>query len=181
MTRDLIPRHDVIQRLYGWEPFIAFLADCFDKRQLHQFADPMRGLVVNIMPTGTQLPWHFDANEFIVSLMTVAPDPGGLFEYCPGIRQPGRENYDAVAAVLDGDREPVNSLELTIGDLQLFAGRYSLHRVRKGLGERHTAIFGYSEKPGYIGSAESTRQAYGRCLPAHIEAHRNRLSDGLAG
>ncbi|MET1416648.1 hypothetical protein ABVF61_30555 [Roseibium sp. HPY-6] len=181
VTRDLIPESALIQKLYGAPAFKRFLADCFDKPVLHEFADPMRGLVVNVMPEDTTLPWHFDTNEFIVSLMTVKPDSGGLFEYCPGIRAPGSENYDDVRAVLDGWQDPVKTLELDVGDLQLFMGRYALHRVCEGKGERHTAIFGYSEDAGYIGTADSTRQAYGRCMQAHIDADQNRLVDGLAG
>ncbi len=181
VTRDLIPNDALVQQLYSSPAFMRFLAACFGKEELHQFADPMRGLVVNVMPSNTTLPWHFDANEFIVSLMTVRPDSGGIFEYCPNIRTPGAENYDQVEAVLDGDRTQVKELELNVGDLQLFMGRYSLHRVREGHGERHTAIFGYSETPGYIGTADSTRRAYGRCLQEHIDADKRRHVDGLAG
>jgi hypothetical protein len=181
VTRDLIDPSSLIQLLYGAPAFIRFLAACFDKEELFQFADPMRGLVVNVMAENTTLPWHFDTNEFVVSLITVKSKTGGVFEYCPNIRAPGAECYDDVRAVLDGARHPVRELDLKVGDLQLFKGRYALHRVRNGAGERHTAIFGYSEQPDYIGTAESTRQAYGRCMQAHIDADKSRLADGLAG
>jgi hypothetical protein len=174
VTRDLIPESTLIQQLYSSPSFMQFLADCFEKEKLFKFADPMRGLVVNVMPSDTSLPWHFDANEFIVTLMTVRPESGGIFEYCPGIRTPHEENYQDVHSVLDGDRSLVRELELNVGDLQLFKGQYSLHRVREGQGDRHTAIFGYSEGPGYIGTAESTRQAYGRCMQEHIDADEQR-------
>ena len=66
----------------------------------------------------------------------------------------------------------VRRLELRPGDLQLFRGRYSLHRVSTVRGERarHTAIFAYSERPGVLGSAERTRQLFGRVLPEHTAA-----------
>lgn len=181
VTRDLIPPDSLTQRLYASPAFIGFVADCFAKTELHRFADPMRGLVVNVMDDGAELPWHFDANEMVVSLMTVRSAAGGEFEYCPNIRAPEHENYDDVQAVLDGDRGPVKQLDLRVGDLQLFMGRYSMHRVRPGRGVRHTTIFGYSEYPGYVSSADSTRQAYGRCMQEHIDADRDRHLDGLAG
>lgn len=181
VTRDLIGDSTLIQQLYRSDAFVVFLAHCFGKQRLHRFADPMRGLVVNVMPEGSQLPWHFDANEFIVSLMTVAPESGGTFEYCPMLRSPGSENYDAVQRVMEGDRGRVECLDLAVGDIQLFTGRYSLHRVREAIGERHTAIFGYSEQPGYIADAASTRRAYGRCMQAHLDADRMAFDDGLAG
>ena len=60
-------------------------------------------------------------------------------------------------------------LRLRPGDLQLFTGRYSLHRVTEveGTRSRHTAIFAYSERPGVIGTPERTRQLFGRVTPAH--------------
>lgn len=179
VTRDLIPEETLIQRLYQRDDFKAFLAACLDAEEIFEFADPMRGLTINVMPDGTSLGWHFDANEFVVSLMTRRAEEGGLFQYAPGIRAPGDENYEAVQAVLDGDRDLVKSLDLQVGDLQIFKGRYSMHRVAPLRGERHTVIFGYSRQPGFIGSVESTRRVYGRVMQEHIDAENKRHSDGL--
>ena len=73
-------------------------------------------------------------------------------------------------AVLDGDRGPVRSLELRPGDLQLFRGRFALHRVTtvRGTTPRHTAILAYSDRPGVVGSETRTRQLFGRVAPAHL-------------
>jgi hypothetical protein len=179
VTRDLIPEDTRIQQLYHAAAFKAFVAACLEAEELYEFADPMRGLTINVMPDGTSLGWHFDANEFVVSLMTRRPEQGGTFEYCPGLRAPGQENYEAVQAVLDGARDRVKPLDLQVGDLQIFKGRYSLHRVAPLNGERHTVIFGYAREPGYIGSVESTRRVYGRVTQAHIDAEHQRHRDGL--
>jgi hypothetical protein len=58
------------------------------------------------------------------------------------------------------------------GDLQLFKGRFSLHRVTTVAGDaaRHSAIFAYSERPGVVGSVARTRQLFGRVLPEHLAA-----------
>ena len=81
-----------------------------------------------------------------------------MFEYAPNIRQDG-ENFEAVKAVLDGVSDRVKSLTLAPGDLQLFKGRYSLHRVSplKGSTPRYVAILSY------------VKQLYGRVLPIHLE------------
>ena len=133
------------------------------------------------MEEGNALGWHFDANEFIVSLMTRRADQGGMFEYCPGIRAPGNENFGDVKGVLDGKPDLVKKLDLQVGDLQIFKGRYSLHRVNKiEKGIRHTAIFGYARAPGFIGGVASTKRIYGRCMQEHIDAEHTRQTDGLA-
>jgi hypothetical protein len=180
VTRDLIPETTLIQRLYQSPIFQHFVADCLEADEIYPFRDPMRGLIINAMPHDTTLGWHFDANEFSVSLMTRKADTGGEFEYCPGIRHPGDENYDAVRSVLDGNRRLVKVLELEIGDIQIFKGRFSMHRVAPTFGQRHTVIFGYAREPGYIGSVESTMRVYGRVMQEHIDADQIRHSDGLA-
>ena len=99
--KDLIPEDTMIRVLYDDEVFRRFVAACLSIERLHQFADPIRGLVVNVMDDGTQMPWHYDANEFIASLMTKRAMAGGVFEYCPDLRSPGDERYDDVREVLD--------------------------------------------------------------------------------
>jgi hypothetical protein len=118
-------------------------------------------------------PWHFDTNEFTVSLLTQEASAGGIFEYCPNIRSAQSEHFDDVRAVLTGNGERlVRRLTLRPGDLQLFRGRYSLHRVSavQGGTARHTVIFAYSERAGVIGSVARTRQLFGRVLPEHLAA-----------
>jgi hypothetical protein len=181
VTRDLIPMETLIQQLYSNPSIMNLVAACLEADEIHQFADPMRGLIINAMDEGNVLGWHFDANEFIVSLMTRRADKGGTFKYSPGIRKPGYENFDAVQSVLNGDKRLVTNLDLQVGDLQIFKGRYSLHRVnRVDSGTRHTVIFGYAREPGFIGSVASTMKVYGRVMPEHIAAESNRHGDGLS-
>jgi hypothetical protein len=170
VARDQFPATSVIQQLYTNPVFQRFVADCFGQPELHELADPLAGLTLNVIAPGRSHPWHFDTNEFTVSLLTQAADGGGRFEYCPNIRSATSENLDDVRAVLAGESDLVRRLDLRPGDLQLFLGRYSLHRVSavEGAVARHTAIFAYSRRPGVIGSPERTRQLFGRVLPAHL-------------
>lgn len=173
VPRDRIPTDALIHRLYTSELFQRFVAECFGLAELHEFADPLAGLVLNVVAPGMSHPWHFDTNEFTVSMLTRAPEAGGVFEYCPNIRSPHAENLADVRAVLTGAGERlVRRLELRPGDLQLFQGRFSLHRVApvRGRTQRHTAIFAYSDRPGVIGTVERTRQLFGRVLNDHLAA-----------
>lgn len=173
VARDQIDPSAVIAQLYSSPLVTEFVASCFELERLYELADPLSGLVLNVIKPGLEHPWHFDTNEFTVSLLTQAPTGGGSFEYCPNIRSVDDEHLDDVRAVLDGRGERlIRQLVLRPGDLQLFQGRYALHRVSRVLGDtaRHTAIFAYSERPGVIGSPARTRQLFGRVLPEHLAA-----------
>ncbi|MFD4668718.1 arpA protein [Lentzea sp. NPDC058450] len=172
VARDVVPRDAIIHQLYTSEVFQRFVAACFELPELHELADPLSGLVLNVIPPGRAHPWHFDTNEFTVSMLTQAPEGGGEFQYCPNIRSAEEENFDDVRAVLAGDDRLVQRLTLRVGDLQLFKGRYSLHQVStvQGDRQRHTAIFAYSLRPGVVGTVARTRQLFGRVLPEHVAA-----------
>ena len=173
VARDRIPSASLISRLYSHATFQDFVARCFGLPQLYELGDPLSALVLNVVEPGREHPWHFDTNEFTVSVLTEEAREGGVFEYCPDIRSAQDENFAAVRDVLHGrGGELVRRLPLRPGDLQLFKGRYSLHRVSPVGGDRarHSAILAYSERPGVIGSVSRTRQLFGRVLPAHLEA-----------
>lgn len=171
-------------RYFFEHPDVArFLADCLEIAELHPYADPLAGLTANILDPGQQFTWHFDTNEFAVTVLVEEADDGGLFEYVPNIRSDGDEGFDAIQNVLEGGREGVNTLDLRPGDMQIFRGRYSLHsvsRVAENSQPRHAAIFAYTEQPNVIGRLERTQQLFGRVMQAHIDAEDARVrSDGL--
>ncbi|OXM45560.1 HalD/BesD family halogenase [Amycolatopsis alba] len=171
VARDRIPANAIIQQLYTSPEFQRFVADCFELPALHELADPLSGLVLNVIEPGRSHPWHFDTNSYTVSMLTQEAADGGAFEYCPNIRSEAAENFDDVHAVLSGEGSHlIRRLTLRPGDLQLFRGRFALHRVSsvQGAVARHSAIFAYSERPGVIGSPERTRQLFGRVLPEHV-------------
>ena len=172
VARDRIPDEFIIHRLYTSPLFQDFVASCFALPRVHELADPLSGLCLNVIAPGRAHPWHFDTNEFTVSMVTREPQAGGVFEYCPNIRSARAENFDDVRAVLTGRGDHlIRRLALRPGYLQLFTGRYSLHRVTPVDGTaRHSAIFAYSECPGVIGTVARTRQLFGRVAPAHLAA-----------
>ncbi|MCK2182420.1 HalD/BesD family halogenase [Halomonas getboli] len=166
---DRIDGDTIIRQVYQNADFQRFIATVVGMEEIHQYADPLADLVVNVLREGCQHPWHYDTNEFIVTMMTRQSHGGGRFEYAPGIRSPEGENFDEVEEVIDGDRSRLKSLDLQPGDLQIFFGRYSLHRVTpvEGDKERHTVIFAYAKEPGFIGRPERARRIFGRMAPVH--------------
>ncbi|SDM20962.1 hypothetical protein SAMN05661010_03660 [Modicisalibacter muralis] len=174
---DRIDDSTIIRQVYQNLDFQRFIAEVVGMDEIHEYADPLAGLVINVLREGCQHPWHYDTNEFIVTMMTRQAHGGGRFEYAPGIRSPEGENFDAVQRVIDGDRSPLKSLDLQPGDLQVFFGRYSLHRVTpvEGDRERHTVIFAYAKEPGFIGRPERALRIFGRMAPIHEKL----LSEGM--
>ena len=177
-----------IDALFRAPELAQFLADCLEIGALHCYADPLAGLTTNILDPGQQFTWHFDTNDFAVTVLVQDADSGGEFQYCPAIRSATDENFDTIQAVLDGAEtigrsEGVHTLELRPGDLQIFRGRHSLHRVKRVAADsqpRHAAIFAYTEQPGVIGRVQRTMQLFGRVLPEHEAAERDRVrSDPL--
>lgn len=180
---DRIGDDTIIRRIYHNGDFQRFIAAVVGRDEIHEYADPLADLVVNVLREGCQHPWHYDTNEFIVTMLARQPRAGGRFEYAPALRSPESENFEAVQAVLDGDRARVKSLDLQLGDLQIFFGRYSLHRVTpvEGDRERHTVIFAYAKEPGFVGRPERAQRIFGRMAPVHEKMmHKDtRRSDNL--
>lgn len=172
-----------METVFRADAVTSFIAECLEIDELHCYADPLAGLTANILDPGQQFTWHFDTNDFAVTVLVDEADEGGLFEYVPAIRSDGDEGFDAIQAVLEGGRDGVRTLDLRAGDLQIFRGRYSLHRVSRvpaGSAPRHAAIYAYTAEPGVIGRVERTMQLFGRVLPEHIEAEERRVrSDAL--
>ncbi len=159
-----------------------FLASCLEVSQIYEFGDPLAQLVINVVKPNAKHVWHFDSNEFVVTVLTQRADEGGEFEYVPNIRSAEGENYDVVQAVIEGRSDAANTIDLRPGDLQIFFGRYSVHRVREARGtrDRHTAVLAYSKLPGVLGKPEKTAKIFGRKLATHdAQANRRPREDQL--
>ena len=162
-----------LRTVYNAPGFDAFIRMCLEEpeNRFFRYADPLADVIVNMAEEGNGFPWHFDTNNFTVTLALQNAESGGAFEYSANIRDAADEHFGAVSEVLDGKSKRVKRLVLEPGDLQIFRGRYSLHRVAplKGARRRYVAIFSYVEEPGMVGAPERTRQLYGRVLPIHLE------------
>jgi hypothetical protein len=159
-----------LRNIYGFPAFGPFIRACLQEERFYPYADPLADVIINMAQAGNGFPWHFDTNNFTVTIAVQNAESGGQFEYAPNIRRDG-ENFDEVRRVLDGTSEKVTSLTLEPGDLQIFRGRYSLHRVAPldGPTPRYVAILSYVDEPGMVATPERCKQLYGRALPVHYE------------
>ena len=181
LNSDLFEKDSEMKFLYAQEDLLKFVSACLGVSPIYRWADPLACHAYNVMKPEGILPWHFDSCEFSLSILMQKPEKGGIFEYCPNIREPGNENFKEVKKILDGDRTRVRRLKLDPGDLQIFKGRFTLHRVTKveGNRSRYLCIPAYVLDPWRVNTPEHSRAIYGKVLPIHIERNKPR-ADGLA-
>jgi predicted 2-oxoglutarate/Fe(II)-dependent dioxygenase YbiX len=160
---DQIPE-SVVLAIYEYEPLLQFLAATMGKTSLHVMQDPLARVNVMSYREGETLNWHFDRSEFTTTLLLQEPEAGGEFEYRSDLRADDDPNYDGVARLLEGRDPDVKSLRLKAGNLNVFRGKNTAHRVTtvRGNRERMIAVFSYYEKSGVMFSDEEKLGFYGR-------------------
>ena len=170
----------ILRKIFEWPAFSRFIKEVLQEDKFFPYADPLADVTVNLAVEGNGFPWHFDTNNFTVTLAIQNAESGGEFEYSPMVRSLTEENYEKVERVLDGDKDLIKTLLLEPGDLQIFKGRYSLHRVAplRGPRKRYVAIFSYVSEPGMVSSPQRAKELYGRVLPIHFE-HAGMRTDEL--
>ncbi|GAB5470760.1 MAG: hypothetical protein Kilf2KO_37900 [Rhodospirillales bacterium] len=159
-----------------------FVEDCLSSGPLYVYDDPYGCLNVSIQRPGEEFAWHFDTNEFTVSILLQRPQAGGLFEFAPNIRSPEDERFGDVYDVVTGGSSRTYALDLKPGDLQLFKGRYSVHRVTqvRGALSRMIALLAYARAPGMYATPERSKQIWGKVHPDQVAAaKRKRRADAL--
>jgi hypothetical protein len=149
VATDVLHKFGLLRTLYGNETLTRRIAQMLNEPALFQLADPVMACTSTVMYDGDNHGWHFDLNDFVVSILLQAPEAGGTFDFAPNIRDDGDENYPGVAAVLDGRSSAVRSISVEAGTLLLFCGRRALHCVPPVAGSvpRVIALFSYDRIP----------------------------------
>ena len=171
VSGDNFPKDSLIKKLYYSEALKNFVAQCLNEKNIYHYADPIASLTMNVNKPGDTFSWHYDTNEFTTTMLIQDCEEGGIFQYAPNIRNKDDECYDEVLKLLKGDKSKIKEIKLNEGDLQLFKGRYSLHRATRALGKttRNLVVFTYTEKKNVIGSSYRTEELYGKTLDVHKE------------
>lgn len=145
-----ISNDSALRKIFCWEPLREFLRQLMGYETFHRSECPHLALTSKLAGEGDTDGWHFDGNDVVFSVLLREPEGGGLFEYIPNIRTDTEENYDDVAAVFSGDRARVKIAKLAVGDLNVFQGNQTLHRVTpvEGNRKRVVGLFSYDRKPG---------------------------------
>ncbi len=165
---DRFARAGAIWTIFRNADLCHFVAAALGRDRLYPYDDPFGSVNVNVQPEGAEFAWHFDNNDFTVSFGLKQSAAGGDFEYVPNLRSDSDENYEGVKRVLDGERSNVRSLRLVPGDLQLFRGGCTLHRVTPPEGgDRRSVLVSYATEPGAMTSADTAIRIWGEAHPDH--------------
>ena len=92
LVNDVIPKNAAIQQLYEWNSLTEFIRRVLGLEALYRTADPFLALNLTYLQAGDLQPWHYDHNEFTVTLLLQEPESGGEFEYVPKLRTDDDEN-----------------------------------------------------------------------------------------
>ncbi len=145
-----IPNDSPLRAVHVWEPLREFLRQLMGYESFHRSECPHLALTAKLAGEGDTDGWHFDGNDVVFSVLLQEPEQGGVFEYMPRVRNDTDQNYDTVAAVFAGKREDLRCAKLAVGDLNVFQGNHTLHRVSPVQGERRriVGLFSYDRLPG---------------------------------
>jgi hypothetical protein len=159
-----VEKDTVLDNLYQTAGMRDFVAQTLGYDELFAYSDPMSPVNVLIYAPDTQLGWHFDSSSFTVTLMLRPAEMGGLYQYAPFIRSEGDPGFGAVENILDGNLNGVLELEQAAGDLVIFRGAMTLHRVTQveGSATRLLSALSYSPQPQYELNPATRRIFYGR-------------------
>ncbi len=157
VSRKLIPQDSPLRMLFEGDELLGFLRSLLPNEPLYRYSDDRGSLNYTVMGANDQLGWHFDACELVASILLRPADDGGDFEYIPSVRSAEDENFSAVSSILGGNDEQRIAVDFQPGDMVLFRGRHSLHRV--------TPIQGKTTRLMALMSFDNVEQALERDVP----------------
>ena len=86
-------KQGALRSIHDAPGFDDFVESCLQEDQFYRYGDPLADVIVNVANEGPGFPWHFDTNNFTVTLAIQNAEEGGEFEYAPGIRKDD-ENFE---------------------------------------------------------------------------------------
>ena len=164
MGAHLLEQDSPLKDLYYWPPMQQFVADIVGEPKLYPSDDPYQPVNVLCQGNGDRSAWHFDShNAFTMTLMLQAPESGGYFEMAPNTRSDSEPNYSGVTQLLLGEEKKVVKVSRAEGELVIFRGCNSAHRVTpiEGNRLRLMCVMVYETEPGVIGDPVVNETVYG--------------------
>lgn len=161
---DRLPGNSALRALYEWDPLVTFMGAVLGRSHLYRFDDTMGALSINVFRDGDRHAWHFDESEFSTTLILQSSEAGGEYEYVPDTRREGNEDYELIRRIIAGEHNDIRTLPYNPGDLLIFSGRNSIHRITEVKGEtsRLVAILCFSTRPMQVNSDEVRTLFWGR-------------------
>lgn len=165
LAYDQIPADSPLKIFYHADCVRSLVAEIVNEGELFDNEDPHQPANYVCYREGDESSWHFDAdNSFTMTLMVQPAERGGDFEMTPNTRTAKNQNYDHVCELLNGNaRQTVVSISRQPGELCIFRGCNSLHRVSPVRGNRLRimGVFVYEFSPGIAGDPEVNATIYG--------------------
>ena len=165
LAYDQIPADSPLKTFYHAAAIRDTVAAIVGEGALFDNEDPYQPANYVCYREGDESSWHFDAdNSFTMTLMVQSAEQGGAFEMSPDTRDEEDERYQRVGAVLRGELEDsVVTISRKPGELCIFRGCHSLHRVTPVLGStlRIMGVFVYEFQPGIAGDSAVNATIYG--------------------
>jgi len=161
---------NALQRIYEWPALAKFLASVMKKETLFVMDDPLARFNVMAYFESEGLNWHFDRSEFTTTLLLQPPIAGAEFQYRQDLRSEGDPNYDGVAKLLRNQDPAVKTISPAAGDLNVFRGKNTAHRIQPVEGDRPRiiAVFSYYEAPGKWFTPDEQQGFYGRVVHGRV-------------
>jgi hypothetical protein len=177
---DYFDKSKDLWQVYTDPDVIQFVADCVEVNKLYYYEDPFGALNMSVQKKGDEFHWHYDTNDFTVTMMLQRSEGGGRFEINPNTRSAKDERYENVKKIIREDFDKLISYDLDPGAFQIFRGRYGMHRVTPVTGDtpRLIAVLSYVLQEGMYASPERSMQVWNEVHPLQVEAQRRR-ADGL--
>jgi hypothetical protein len=153
-----------IRALYEWDGLTGFIAAVVGGGPLYRCVDSLASCTVTVLADGDEHGWHYDDNDFVVSLLLQSAAAGGAFEVLPNCRAERGEDVERIGRAFDGEDVGRTRPDLRPGTLSLFRGQRSLHHVTRVSGPtpRLIALFSYDRRPNMRFSDAIRRNVYGR-------------------
>ena len=190
---DELGAESALRALYMWPGLTRFIA-AVTGAPCYRLADALGCCSVNVFRSGWEHAWHFDEAETTVTLCLQPATEGGTFEYTPQLRSSQEDlaegpvssiirahsRYDPEFAHdpdtgIDTDADADAAARVSVasfgaGTLQIFHGRYCLHRVTQIRGDldRLVAVLCFAGEPGVYNSPEVQRMFWGREAPTPL-------------
>ena len=155
-----------------------FVAAVTQRTPLYPLADELGACSVNVFRPGWSHAWHFDESEFTTTLCLQSAEAGGTFEFTEPLRSTDADlaagptaavvnshsQYDVLPTEPEAPPPPIRTAPFEPGTLQIFAGRYSLHRVTDVGGDRTrlVAVMCFANEPGFVNSPSVQQMFWGR-------------------
>lgn len=162
ITHNQILSDSALRIIYNAKEFRDFLCTVLNELALYEYADAQSSINLHYASEGEELGWHYDNSSFAITLMIDSAKAGGEFEFVKDVRNAdaGEMNYEMSEQILDGAID-AEKLAICPGDLILFRGRNSMHRVTPTLGDRTRilVVLAYNSEPG-ISLSESARMTF---------------------